>query len=1829
VGEPPVIAAVTAVPGIQGIATIRWTTNLSSNSRVEYGTSPSALNLSVNDSALVTQHTVQLTGLTQGIRYYFRVVSTDPATGGTAVSPALGDPAASFLQNAVSIWNASVTPSVTLSSDTGAVELGMKFRSDLAGVVTGVLFYKGGVANSGTHTGTLWSSAGAPLATITFSGETASGWQQATFSNPVAITPNTTYVISYYAPAGRYSINTNFFGGAANNLPLRALANGTEGGNGVYRYGSTSGFPTSTFQSSNYWVDVIFVDNVPPAITGTAATVSGLSAVISWASSEPSASRVDFGTSASTLDQSVTSSTPGTSHNFSLPGLLASTTYYFRVTSTDVSGNATIFPALSDPPLSFTTAVPDSTPPIISGVTATPSTSSTTITWTTDEPATSRVEYGLSPGSLTSNVTNSTLKTNHSLTLTGLTSATTYYYRVLSTDGSANTATFPLPPAAPESFTTAVAAAPIITGIVAIPGAAGIATIRWTTNVASNSRVDYGTTPSSLNLSFTDTANVTNHVIQLTGLTQGVTYYFRVSSLDPATGGTGTQPLPTDPPASFRQNARSLWEAVAVPAQPASSDTGAVELGMKFRSDAAGVVTGVMFYKGTGNAGPHTGTLWTSTGTALATVTFANETATGWQQANFSTPVAITPGTTYVISYFAPNGRYAIDPSFFATEVNNVPLHALADGPSGGNGVFRYGSTSGFPANTWNSSNYWVDVLFVDNVFPVISAVTGTAGGTSASITWTSSEPSSARVDYGTSAETLNLNATAGGFTVSNLIILTGLTQSTTYYYRVSSTDTSGNVTTFPPVGSPPLSFTTTTGTPPVISSISSVPGSTSAIVTWTTDVPANSQVAYGTSPGSLSQTVSSAALVTSHGLSISGLSPGTTYHFRVTSATAGGDATISPAPPAAPLTFTTGSGGGGGEGNPPSEWDISGAGDPSIQGFTTDISYNLGETVRFKVNTTATAYRLDIYRMGYYGGDGALKVATVTPSATLPQTQPACLTDPTSGLIDCGNWAESASWTIPTTAKSGIYFAKAVRESGAAGSSHIVFVVRNDASTSDIIFQTSDTTWQAYNQYGGNSLYVGSPAGRAYKVSYNRPFTTRGTSPEDWVFNSEYPMVRWLEANGYDVTYTTGIDTDRRGNLLLNHKVFLSVGHDEYWSATQRTNVETARNAGVHLAFFSGNEIFWKTRWENSISSPATAYRTLVTYKETHANAKIDPTPVWTGTWRDPRAFNPEGANPENRLTGTIFTVNCCTYAMTVPAADGKMRFWRNTSIAALAEGQTATLPEGTLGYEWDEDLDNGARPPGLIRMSTTTVNVPERILDFGSSFGPGQATHSLTLYKHASGALVFGSGTIQWPWGLDSNHDRGSAAADVRMQQATVNLLADMGVQPATLQPGLIPSLPSADTAPPTTTITAPAAGTTLGTNVAYLITGTAADTGGVVGGVEVSVDGGTTWRRAEGRASWSYAWTTPATAGTVNILSRGTDDSGNIQTVPTSRSVTIGSSGPVITNVVATPTGNSATVTWTTNVAANSQVAYGTSADNLNQTASNAAFVTSHSLNLTGLSPGTTYFYRVSSTTSAGGSTTSPAPPANPLSFTTVAAPVITNVVATPSANSATVTWTTDQLANRRLNWGLTPTALTQTSALLGTYTTTHSRTASGLSAATTYYFRVVSINEAGQSTTFPPEADPPLRFTTWHFPASVTTVTGTYSSGNAASLLADDNNWYQVDSTTTGTRTTEWYGSMTDVPKLLTNLSVTYRGSNTGSASESVSIWNWTTSAWVVLDTRNISTTENTRANLAPPGSPSDYVSGAGPVGEVRVRIRATRTANFTSRGEFMRIQYLGP
>jgi hypothetical protein len=157
--------------------------------------------------------------------------------------------------------------------------------------------------------------------------------------------------------------------------------------------------------------------------------------------------------------------------------------------------------------------------------------------------------------------------------------------------------------------------------------------------------------------------------------------------------------------------ATSIWSDSAAPKTAWQSDS-SVTLGVKFRSDVSGNITGIRFYKGAGNNGTHIGLLYSSSGTLLGQATFSGETASGWQQVNFSTPVAIAASTTYVAAYFSTSG-YAHDLGYFtSTGVDNAPLHALRSGVDGPNGVYAYDASPLFPASSAGDPNYWADVVF-------------------------------------------------------------------------------------------------------------------------------------------------------------------------------------------------------------------------------------------------------------------------------------------------------------------------------------------------------------------------------------------------------------------------------------------------------------------------------------------------------------------------------------------------------------------------------------------------------------------------------------------------------------------------------------------------------------------------------------------------------------------------------------------------------------------------------------------------------------------------------------------------------------------------------------------------------------------------------------------------------------------------------------------------------------------------------------------------------------------------------------------------------------
>ena len=201
----------------------------------------------------------------------------------------------------------------------------------------------------------------------------------------------------------------------------------------------------------------------------------------------------------------------------------------------------------------------------------------------------------------------------------------------------------------------------------------------------------------------------------------------------------------------------SVWPATAQPLDPASTSDQAIEVGMKFSAAVSGYVTGVRFYKASTNTGTHVGNLWSSTGKLLATVTFENETASGWQLAYFASPVALAANTVYVISYHAPQGHTAVDNGFFTNgAVNNPPLQALAEGQHGPNGVYAYGS-GGFPSSGSPATNYWVDVIF--NIAPTVGAAAPVSFWASTMAPKTPAAPTSQPTELG-----LRFNSNIAGY---------------------------------------------------------------------------------------------------------------------------------------------------------------------------------------------------------------------------------------------------------------------------------------------------------------------------------------------------------------------------------------------------------------------------------------------------------------------------------------------------------------------------------------------------------------------------------------------------------------------------------------------------------------------------------------------------------------------------------------------------------------------------------------------------------------------------------------------------------------------------------------------------------------------------------------------------------------------------------------------------------------------------------------------------------------------------------------------------------
>ena len=704
-----------------------------------------------------------------------------------------------------SIWGRSMNvPTADRDAgDPSAVEVGMKFHSDKFGMVDGVRFYKS-AANTGTHTAACGRRAAQRLAQVTFQNETASGWQTASFDSPVTIQPNTTYVVSYHAPNGRYAGTTDYFwptpapgpnGGAiVDSPPLHSVRNQGSTFNGLFSYSATSTFPTSSHAAGNYWVDVVFSPTPPPGtVTSVTATAGGLtSANVGW--SAPSS---------------------------------GGTVTTYRIT------------------------------PYIAGVAQTPTT-----------------------------ITGSPLPTT--TTITGLTNGTTYTFRVEAVN-----------PNGDRARVGALELGHALHGGRAVDparrlGAAGLAVGARELDAAAVGRRQPDHRLHDHAVHRRDRANA--------GRRWGLGH--QRDRDGPHQRHQLHLPRHGD---QWRRHQPSRRVRRGRPAGHAARLHDSDDRGLQRR--ACGRTRREVhgrpqrldhrrpLLQGSRQHGYARRLAVDTTGQRLAQATFANETTSGWQSVTFATPVAVTAGTTYVASYFAPNGHYSSTSQGLQSGLDNPPLHALA-APGIGNGVFAYSATSTYPSSTYQATNYFVDVLFAvpapDQATDVVAAE---AGMTSADVEW--SAPSSGgpvtsyRITPYVGASPRPSTTVTGTPPVTSKRI-TGLTTGTTYTFTVEALNANGTG-----VASAHSNPVTPTGpvAPVKPTDVTAKPGSMSARVSWAApDSDGDSPITgYTVTPyvgpqAQPSVQVSGSTLATT----VPGLRNGGHYTFRVSATNAVGSSPMS-----------------------------------------------------------------------------------------------------------------------------------------------------------------------------------------------------------------------------------------------------------------------------------------------------------------------------------------------------------------------------------------------------------------------------------------------------------------------------------------------------------------------------------------------------------------------------------------------------------------------------------------------------------------------------------------------------------------------------------------------------------------------------------------------------------------------------------------------------------------------------------------------------------------------------------------------------------------------
>jgi hypothetical protein len=439
------------------------------------------------------------------------------------------------------------------------------------------------------------------------------------------------------------------------------------------------------------------------------------------------------------------------------------------------------------------------------------------------------------------------------------------------------------------------------------------------------------------------------------------------------------------------------------------------------------------------------------------------------------------------------------------------------------------------------------------------------------------------------------------------------------------------------------------------------------------------------------------------------------------------------------------------------------------VAGYVSAQAVRPGEVERIYVSAPgARTVRIRIFRIGWYGGGGGREVlvSQLRPAVS----QPPCTHRFQTGLTEC-NWHPTLSFTIPSALPSGVYIAKL---SAATGVSDCLFVVRA-SRPQPLLAQLPTSTYEAYNAWGGDSLYPGGAdrvgltgTTQGIEVSYDRPYDSRTGAGQ--FFARDVAMVRFLERYGYPVSYTTSESVDGDPSQIQGHKALLDFGHSEYWSQAQADAFARARDTGTSLLFLSSDALAWRVRYAKASPAASEAGQpdhSIVSYKE-HAAL-------------DPNRAKPTGPFPAfgAPLAGSAY-LGCITPRLQQPGAP-TYRYYAWAPAPALQPSwlfagtgvSASTRISGIVGYELDMRTPSSPSGTRVAGSGATPCMTPA---PGEPAPGPGQNLAETTMYTAPSGALVFATGTLGWELGLDpvpSASPDAPTAPDARVVAMTRNLL------------------------------------------------------------------------------------------------------------------------------------------------------------------------------------------------------------------------------------------------------------------------------------------------------------------------------------------------------------------------------------------------------------------------------------------------------------------------